>query len=209
MIDTVSSSQPKSSSMPSQPPIPAHHRVRVETSVDKPSIKCQMCNYTCTSVTALTNHHKNDHGVLKCEYCGKAFSSKPSLDKHMYVHTNTMAYVCEECGHGFPFKSRMLQHKITHSTESRYQCKHRNCDKSFKNKGDLTHHEGSHDDNWYYCAQCPYKNKDKRNRDSHSRIHEAKGLKCYHCDKCGKGMRFSTQMRHHHEAGCDLNTIHV
>ena len=97
-------------------------QVRVETSSDKQPVKCQMCKYSCTSVVALTDHHKNYHGILKCEHCEKAFSSKPALDKHMHLHTNTMTFVCEECGQGFPFKSRLLQHKIIH-TEFRFLCK--------------------------------------------------------------------------------------
>ena len=49
-------------------------------------IKCQMCEYTCTSITALSDHHQNDHGILKCDVCGKAFSSKPSIESTcMYI----------------------------------------------------------------------------------------------------------------------------
>ena len=186
---------------------------RVETNKQQQSvvkqITCQMCNYVCTSVAALADHHTNDHGILKCSFCDKAFSSKPSLDKHMHVHTNPMAFVCEECGQGFPFKSRMLQHKITHSVEAHFLCKHGTCGKSFKNTGDVTHQQKSHDNMWYYCSHCPYKNKDKRNQDSHSRVHEPAGLECYHCDKCGKSMCFSTQMRRHRKTGCEVNTFHV
>ena len=194
---------------PTQYSVRTQRQVRVETSMDKQPVKCQMCSYSCTMVVALTEHHKNCHGVFKCNLCGKAFSSKPGLDKHMLLHINTMTFVCEECGQGFPFKSRLLQHKITHSTESRFLCKRDTCTKSFKNKGDLTHHEGTHDDKWYFCSSCSYKNKDKRNRDSHSRTHEAEGKECYHCEHCGKGMRFSTQMKRHRKSGCDMNTFHV
>ena len=208
--DSRAQSSPKSSS--GKPHTP-HHSVHVETSKEQQSvdkqIKCQMCNYVCTTVRALTDHHTNDHGILKCNCYGKAFSSKPFLDKHMHVHTNLMAYVCEECGQGFPFKSRMLQHKITHSVESRFQCKHGTCGKSFKNRGDLTRHEGSHENKWYYCAHCPYKNIDNRNCDSHSCVHEPAGLERYHCDKCGKGMQFSTQMKRHRKTGCDVSMFHV
>ena len=192
-----------------QPSTSRRGQVCVETRSDKKPIKCQMCEYTCTSVTALSNHHQNDHGILKCDVCGKAFASKPSLDKHMYVHMNTMTFVCEECGQGFPFQSRLLQHKITHSTESRFVCNQGSCNKSFKNKGDLTRHVGTHADKWYFCAHCSYKNKDKRNRDTHSRVHENEGEERYHCEKCGKRMRFSTQMKCHRETGCDLSTFHV
>ena len=147
--------------------------------------------------------------TTKCDACGKAFASKPSLEKHMHVHLKTMSFVCEECGQGFPFQSRLLQHKITDSTETRFMCDNRTCNKSFKNKGDLTRHVGIHADKWYFCAHCSYKNKDKRNRDSHSHVHDNEGEERYHCEKCGKRMRFSTQMKRHRETGCDLLTFHV
>ena len=56
---------------------------------------------------------------------------------------------------------------------------------------------------WYHCDFCDYKNKDKRNTDSHMRIHNTdEEDKPYECDKCGKGMRFSTQFKWHKEQGC-------
>ena len=145
--------------------------------------------------------------MVTCDICSKNFSSKSSLDKHMHQHRNTMAFVCEECGQGFPYKSRLLQHQITHSDNARFKCKHASCGKSFKNRGDMNRHEGTHEDMWYYCAHCTYKNKDKRNRDSHARTHEAegKGFERYHCEKCGKSMRFNTQWRRHLKMGCSLH----
>ena len=43
------------------------------------------------------------------------------------------------------------------------------------------------------------------------RIHQEQGvgLECYHCEKCGKAMRFSTQLRCHKETGCDIRNLHV
>ena len=121
----------------SQPAISSQGQVPVETGMDRQLLKCQMCDHVCTLMTALSNHHRNDHSVVQCDYCGKAFASKASLDKHMYMHMNAKTFVCEECGQGFPFKSRLLQHQITHNTESRFMCKRGTCNKSFKNKGDL------------------------------------------------------------------------
>ena len=69
----------------------------------------------------------------------------------------------------------------------------------------------SHEDVWFKCNSCPYKNKDKRNRDSHMRTHQEKGigLECYHCEHCGKAMRFSTQLKCHRVTGCDVLDLHV
>ena len=42
-----------------------------------------------------------------------------------------------------------------------------------------------------------YKNKDKRNTDSHMRTHSTEEEYRYECDKCGKKMHFSTQYKRH------------
>ena len=194
---------------PTPVPTSSNGQIPVETRSDRQQLKCQMCERIFTSMSALSNHHRIDHGVVHCDHCTKAFASKASLDKHMYTHVNAKSFVCEECGQGLPFNSRLLQHQITHETKSRFMCKRGTCDKSFKNKGDLTRHEGTHDNNWFFCSYCSYKNKDKRNRDSHLRTHDEKGNERYHCDKCGKRMRFSTQMKRHCESGCDVSTFHV
>ena len=119
--------------------------------------------------------------------------------------------MCEDCGQSFPFKSRLEQHKITHQSDPSFKCHHMGCEHSFKNKGDYNSHLNTHEEGWYKCDSCSYKNKDKCNRDSHMRIHqkEGAGLERYHCEKCGKAMRFSTQMKHHRETGCDVCNLHV
>ena len=193
-------------------PMPTPKPMQVETQQRSSQriVNCRMCKYTCNSVVELNTHHKNNHGVVNCITCGKGFSLKASLTKHMYTHTNSENYVCEECGKGFPFKSRLMQHKLIHTDDCHFMCKH-NCTKSFKNKGDLTRHEATHTNKWYFCSHCSYKNKDKRNLDSHTRTHEAEGqgLEKYYCNRCGKYMRFNTQWRRHLETGCKTKLLHV
>ena len=141
--------------------------VNVETTVQpKRPVKCKLCTYSCHSVQGLNEHHREDHGIVTCITCGKSFDTKTSLDKHMYCHTKPSAFCCEECGQSFPFKSRLIQHQITHTKEPRFLCKQGQCDKGFKNKGDLNQHMKSHSNIWYNCRTCTYRNKDKRNRDS-------------------------------------------
>ena len=43
------------------------------------------------------------------------------------------------------------------------------------------------------------------------RTHQEKGigLERYHCEHCGKAMRFSTQLKHHRVTGCDVLDLHV
>ena len=189
----------------------------VETSNSTPvcnkparTIRCKICIDSFGSIKELNEHHRKDHRIVDCEQCAQKFATQSSLDKHMYLH-NDLRFVCEDCGQSFPFKSRLEQHQITHQTELSFMCKHKGCSGGFKNKGDFNRHMHSHEDVWFKCNCCLYKNKDKRNRDSHMRTHQEKGigLERYHCECCGKVMWFSTQLKCHRVTECDVLDLHV
>ena len=174
------------------------------------TIRCKICIESFGFIKELNVYYRADHGIVDCEMCDKKFATQTALDKYMYMHED-LCFVCEDCGQSFPFKSRLEQHRITHQADPSFMCKQKGCDHSFKNRGDLNRHLQSHDDVWYKCDSCPYKNKNKRNQDSHMRIHQEQdvGLERYNCEKCGKAMRFSTQFRRHKETGCDIRKLHV
>ena len=78
----------------------------------------------------------------------------------------------------------------------------KNCDRCFKNVGDLNWHVKQHRcGNWFYCDFCDYKIKDKRNTDSHQRVHVV-GDEKYSCNMCKERFRFSTQRLRHLKKGC-------
>ena len=174
------------------------------------TIRCKICIYSFGSIKELNEHHRKDHRIVDCELCDKKFATQSALDKHMYLHKE-LRFVCEDCGQSFPFKSTLEQHQTTHQTKHNFMCKHKGCSRGFKNKGDFNRHMHSHEDIWFKCDSCPYKNKDKRNRDSHMRTHQEKGigLERYHCEHCGKAMRFSTQLKRHRMTRCDVLDLHV
>ena len=155
-----------------------------------------MCMEIFGSVKDLNIHHKQDHGIVKCTKCDKYFSTQSSLDKHSYTH-GELKFNCELCGKCFPFESRLDQHMLVH-INNKLSCLKKSCDKQFKSIGDPNHHMKSHTKGgWYYCNHCDYKNKDKHNTDSHMRIHSTEEESHYECDKCGKKMCFSTQLKRH------------
>ena len=166
-------------------------------------IRCKLCVNTFSSVKALNTHHHKDHGIVQCPKCGKYFSTQSSLDKHSYSQREAK-YSCELCGKCFQFESRLNQHMATHMSK-KLPCPKKNCDREFKSIGDLNRHMNVHTKGgWYYCDQCSYKNKDKRNTDSHRRKHDKPEDSCYECDKCGKKMKYSMQFKRHREQGCEL-----
>ena len=163
--------------------------MKPSTEVPPPSksrkIRCKLCDKTFSCVKGLNTHHHKDHGIVQCPKCGKYFSTQSSLDKHSYSHREAK-YSCELCGKCFQFESRLNQHMVTHITK-KLPCPKKSCDREFKNIGDLNRHMNVHTKGgWYYCDQCSYKNKDKRNTDSHRRKHDKPEDGHYECDKCGK-----------------------
>ena len=162
--------------------------------IKKRKIKCKMCDSTFDSVKELNFHHKQYHGIVQCEKCDKYFSTQSTLDKHMYVHRE-MKFNCELCGKCFPFASRLDQH-MSVNINKKLPCPKKNCKKEFKSIGDVNRHVKMHTKgSWHHCDFCNYKNKDKRNTESHMRTHIAEEDFRYECDKCGKKMRFSTQYK--------------
>ena len=74
--------------------------------------KCKICGESLISVKDLNAHHRSTHNVQFCDECGKGFSSKSALEKHIYIHKE-LRFVFDRCGMGFPFESHLSQHKIT------------------------------------------------------------------------------------------------
>ena len=159
----------------------------------KRKARCKICGTSCTNVKELNQHHKDTHDIVFCPECDKAFSTHTSLDKHMYVHKD-MEYVCDQCGQHFLFDSRLSQHKITHRKVGTQYCMVKNCGRVFKNIGDLNRHVKQHKGIWYKCDFCTYQNKDKRNTESHQRVHVT-GNEKYSCEHCNKRFKFNTQYR--------------
>ena len=167
-------------------------------------VKCKMCEDTFNSVRELNSHHKEDHGVVKCDECAKVFNTQSSLDKHKYLHKE-LPFACDACGNRFPFQSRLDQHMLKH-LHNKLACPVTTCSKEFKGQGDLNRHIRTHKKGgWHYCTFCDYKNKDKRNTNSHMKVHLPEGEEPYECTKCNKKMRFGTQYRRHLKAGCHLD----
>ena len=163
----------------------------------------ELCAKSFPTVCNLNSHHHDEHGIVACDECDKKFTSQSSLDKHKYSH-GELKHICDICGKRFPFESRLLQHSFVHINQ-RHSCPIKKCKKEFKGIGDLNRHVRTHQKGgWHYCQFCNYKNKDKRNTNSHMRIHQEEDKGTYVCDKCHKIMRFSTQYKRHLETVCKV-----
>ena len=77
----------------------------------------------------LITHKENLHGKARftCDQCGKAFTTKQSMERHVEVlHLGIKKHECEHCGKAFKNPSGLKQHvKVQHLKEP-FQCKY--CD---------------------------------------------------------------------------------
>nr|XP_045588530.1 zinc finger protein 728-like [Procambarus clarkii] len=77
-----------------------------------------------------------------CYQCGKTFSDRSGLNRHMLVHTGVKSHVCEECGKKFLRNDYLQQHLMAHSGDKHFLCKH--CGKRFCRLGNLNDHMMGH-----------------------------------------------------------------
>ncbi|KAI1109015.1 hypothetical protein F5Y14DRAFT_47842 [Nemania sp. NC0429] len=52
--------------------------------------------------------------LVYCTYCGKAFTRKEHLERHIPTHTNVKPYLCTECGLGFSRRDLLTRHFNTY-----------------------------------------------------------------------------------------------
>ena len=155
---------------------------------------CWMCDVVCASMKELIQHDQQKHNILYCDVCSKAFNNPSLLARHQYSHKE-LKFKCDDCDQHFPFESNLQTHWISHRTLLTHYCVYPNCNKKFKNKGDLTHHTKEHDGIMHKCPDCSYENPDVRNLESHRLTHSA--IEKYACKLCGKTFQFSNQHQRH------------
>ena len=150
----------------------------------------KLCTEVLDSAHQLTVHHQQTHGILYCDECSKAFNNPTSLVHHKYQHKEPRFHCT--CGASFTFSVQLQTHSVVHQRHASHNCVYLNCNRSFKNKGDLTeHYRKQHE-----CPNCDYKNSDIQNLESHRLKHS--DIYKYICSLCGEGFKYNTQLRRHY-----------
>ena len=168
---------------------PVHHTTK--------KIGCSMCEQKFNDRQGLKMHHQQDHNILPCNSCGKSFSTKKSLAKHMYKHSE-LPWKCKECGEGYAFPSELKAHLIKHETEPIYKCNIIGCKKEYMRQSELTAHMKTHDGSAHKCPEdgCDYKAIDIRYLKNHMRVHS--DILPYQCKHCNKAFKHFMQRKRHY-----------
>ena len=83
----------------------------------KKPYKCQQCDTSCTSPSALKIHMRTHSGEKPyiCQECDKGFIQTGNLNKHMRTHTGEKPYACQQCDKSFIESSHLKRHMKTHT----------------------------------------------------------------------------------------------
>ncbi|XP_063289739.1 gastrula zinc finger protein XlCGF66.1-like [Pelobates fuscus] len=122
---------------------------------DRNSLYCPECGKSFTSKSALVRHLKIHSGdtTLRCPDCRRCFRSNSDLLKHQRIHTVAKNCSCSVCGKCYTTNSHLVRHQRIHTGERPYFCS--DCGKSFAHNSDFYRHQKTHSaEKPYSCSEC-------------------------------------------------------
>ena len=168
-------------------------------------IKCDFCGKSFSSKMYLSNHISRTHAdKQKCDICGKYVVKGWSgwyFKKHISSHYNKPGTIstCETCGKEFSCKQNLKKHILSIHEGKKWQCE--TCDKYFNCKGDLVRHIAVIHDRVknQKCTLCEKayaieKDLKRHLKTAHSRIKE---INNENCDKCDKSFSSKSTLTEH------------
>ncbi|GJQ82785.1 putative DNA binding protein [Trypoxylus dichotomus] len=124
----------------------------------KPGIfKCSKCDKVLTTRYGFMYHMKNhsESNLFSCpvENCKRKFSWKPTLKRHMLVHSNEKRFLCYICGKEYSAADSFWYHLKSHQGQRPFLCTC--CGKSYKQAIHLKYHMHSHTGKRQFnCTKC-------------------------------------------------------
>uniref|UniRef100_A0A8C6PN55 C2H2-type domain-containing protein n=1 Tax=Nothobranchius furzeri TaxID=105023 RepID=A0A8C6PN55_NOTFU len=134
------------------------------------------------------------HKSFSCADCGKIFTRKANLNKHVKIHSGEKPFSCHVCGSRFNRKTNLNTHLIIHTGEKPFACDF--CGLTFRVKINLITHVKVHTgEKPFVCGVCGWRFSEKTSLNTHARVHT--GQKPFVCDVCGHQFRHKTALNEH------------
>lgn len=82
--------------------------------------------------------------IFNCEKCDKKFTTKFSLNRHQFIHSNVKRFQCRFCPKKFALKQYLKEHECIHTNDRPYVCGVNGCNQRFRQRGKLSLHRRKH-----------------------------------------------------------------
>nr|XP_046273333.1 uncharacterized protein LOC124074434 [Scatophagus argus] len=181
--------------------------VSEDNSVDSTATDDSDCDWTQTNnERSCVDAHRNNEAPeadagssvkerpFPCSYCGKRFSLKGNLNRHIRDHTGERPFPCTGCDKSFKDSGSLTAHMRCHTGEQPYSCLF--CGKNFSGRGNMTRHMRIHTgEKPFTCSVCSKSFHVKEHLNRHMKYHT--GEKPFSCTVCGKGCAQKTDLKKH------------
>ena len=157
-------------------------------------LQCRLCKAYFSVTESLKLHlqtHREKPETFECAVCGKSFTNRSVMARHMRVHNHVKPCECTVCGKTFVRKSMMDSHMLTHTGEKPLQCDHT-------------------EDHSFACKACENKSARKQYLNTYIQMRNGRGREKleFSCDDCKKEFASKRslalhQSRHANPFQCD------
>ncbi len=170
--------------------------------------QCKVCEAILASFPQLKMHLMKHAGIRphKCDTCGKRFTCKDILRRHIRHHANIgkeKSHKCTVCGVAYHMKFNLQKHMKTHTGADRSFCPW--CHGSFVRLElhIFAKHKDKIDTPGHVCHTCGKAFLLRSQLNSHMMVHKMPNAKKFVCDVCGDRLATRIGLRNH------LYTKHV
>ena len=124
-------------------------------------------------------------GNIMCDACGKKFTRKDALLRHIRSQHNNDRVPCPDCQKTFRDSHEVKIHRLSCHDNLFYACIEEGCARSFRTKTALREHAKVHNGDWRYrCEKCGKGFQRKQLFEDHVATHD--NIKPLSCSECGK-----------------------